>query len=201
MSGAEDGHYSRRVLLGRAVATAGLAGVGLDALWRAAEPEPALAAARAGDEDILSFLLGLERLQVAFFTQALQGGRLGPELRQFARTVVEQDTDHEERLKSLLGAGGHTLQVHAEPVRGAAAFRRAAVTLKEAVLAAYVGEGANLSAGRITPVASIVSVEARHAAWIRAIAGTTPAPRAADAAAPPRVVTAKIRRAGIGEVR
>jgi hypothetical protein len=45
-------------------------------------------------------------------------------------------------------------------------------------------------------VAGIVAVEARHAAWIRALAGRNPAPRAADPSTTARQVTRTLERNG-----
>jgi hypothetical protein len=45
-------------------------------------------------------------------------------------------------------------------------------------------------------VATLVSVEARQAAWLRDLAGVSPAPRAADPARPAQAVLADLRRRG-----
>ena len=50
---------------------------------------------------------------------------------------------------------------------------------------AYNGQAANLSLGARATTAGIVSVDARHAAWIRSIAGETPAAEPVDAGGRP----------------
>jgi Ferritin-like domain len=57
------------------------------------------------------------------------------------------------------------------------------VLLENIGVAAYNGQAANLTKGALAAAAEIVSVEGRHAAWISALAGEPPAPRAADAGA------------------
>jgi hypothetical protein len=48
------------------------------------------------------------------------------------------------------------------------------------MISAYNGQAANLTKQTLDMAAKIVSVEARHAGWIRAIAGKNPAPNATD---------------------
>jgi hypothetical protein len=48
----------------------------------------------------------------------------------------------------------------------------------------------------VVDAARIVAVEARHAAWIRDLAGTDPAPRAADPGRSADDVLADLRRKG-----
>ena len=47
-------------------------------------------------------------------------------------------------------------------------------------MAAYNGQATNVSKPTLEAAATVVSVEARHAAWIRSIAGEPPAPDATD---------------------
>ena len=47
-------------------------------------------------------------------------------------------------------------------------------------MAAYNGQATNLSRATLEAAAKVVSVEARHAAWIRSIIGEPPAPDATD---------------------
>ena len=76
-------------------------------------------------------------------------------------------------------------------------FRAAAIDLEETALAAYIGQGANLTRGTVGAVATLLSVEARQAAWLRAIAGERPAPNAADPARKPDDVVGHLRSQGI----
>ena len=64
------------------------------------------------------------------------------------------------------------------------------------MIAAYNGQAANLTKGTLKEAAKIVSVEARHAGWIRAIAGRNPAPDATDKPKTGAEVQADINRTG-----
>jgi Ferritin-like domain len=169
----------------RAVASAGAAGSSLT----------------RQEAKILNFLLELERLQATFFERAAQNARFSAELRQFARTAARQDKAHADALRSLLGSSAQatTSELKADP-KDDAQFIRDALDLKEAAVAAYIGEGPNLEPGRVTSVASIVSVEARHAAWIRSIDAVIPAPRAADRSQTPAAVVKALKGGGIASV-
>jgi hypothetical protein len=190
----------RRVLRDGAVGAAAACGLlGLSAAGRAAG---AAASLPASDAKILNFLLELERLQASFFARAAGDKRFGTEVRQFAKVTASQDKAHVEALRRLLGpaAAGTTGQLRADP-RTDADFVRDAAALKEAAVAAYIGEAPNLHVDRITKVAEIVSVEARHAAWIRSIQDTIPAPRAADRSQTPSAVVRTLQQGGIADVR
>ena len=60
---------------------------------------------------------------------------------------------------------------------------RWAARLEDLAVSAYNGQAANVSADTLAAAATIVSVEARHAAWVRSIVGDPPAPDATDSAA------------------
>lgn len=136
----------------------------------------------AQDTRILNFLLLLEYVQERFYAAAESAGALGGELAAFARTVREHERLHLDALRRELGTEARQapkVDVGAT-VTSEAAFSTAALALEETVSAAYIGQAANLTTERIPVVARIVPVEARHAAWIRDIAGRLPAPWAAD---------------------
>jgi hypothetical protein len=199
-----EGRRSRRRIL-RDVAVGALAvGATVETARFLAAPEAADARASAGVDEakILNFLLSLEQLEATFLERIGGDARFGAEVRQFARTAAKQDKAHADELRSLLGsaAARPSGRVQADP-KDDAAFLRDALDLKEAVVAAYIGEGANLSGETITSVATIVSVEARHAAWIRSIADVIPAPRAADESEKPVAVVRKLEGAGIAKLR
>jgi hypothetical protein len=168
-------------------ATAGGAAVGAWALvggWL--RPQASVGkASPEQDVEILNFLLVLEEAQAAFYDAALRSGALGGDLLAFARTVAPHEREHVEFLRGKLGG-----RADAKPKLGfgratsdANRFQAAAIDLEEATAAAYIGQGANLTREAVVDAARIVAVEARHAAWIRDLAGADPAPRAAD---PPR---------------
>jgi Ferritin-like domain len=137
------------------------------------------------DVRILNFLLVLEEAQAAFYDAALRGRALSGDLLEFVRVVAPQEREHVDFLRRRLGA-----QADAKPrfdfggvTSDGDRFRDTAIELEETTAAAYIGQGANLTRDSVLDAARIVAVEARHAAWIRDLAGELPAPRAAD---PPR---------------
>jgi hypothetical protein len=153
---------------------------------------------RGQDVRIFNFLLILEELQAAFYDAAVRRGALRGELLRFARTVAPQEREHVGFLRKMLGREARVvpkLDVR-ESTSDAAHFRAAAIQLEEATAAAYIGQGASLTSAAMQDAARIVAVEARHAAWIRDLAGTDPAPRAADAAQSADDVLADLRRKG-----
>ena len=164
-------------------AVAGGAAVGV-AAWLRPQPTAGKTSA-AQDARILSFLLVLEEAQAAFYDAALRGGRLRGDLLTFARTVAPQEHEHVDFLRGKLGSRAEARPRFdfAEATSDPGRFRDAAIELEEAAAAAYIGQGANLTRDAVADAARIVAVEARHAAWIRDLAGALPAPHAAD---PPR---------------
>jgi hypothetical protein len=182
------------------VALAGGALVGAGALaggW--AGPEATAGRpSRTQDVRILNFLLVLEELQAAFYAAALRRADLSDELLRFARTVGPQEREHVGLLRKLLGHDARpapTFGVEGA-TSGAAQFQAAAIQLEETTAAAYIGQGASLTRDAVRDAARIVAVEARHAAWIRDIAGALPAPRAADPARSAADVLADLRHKG-----
>jgi hypothetical protein len=60
----------------------------------------------------------------------------------------------------------------------------------------YNGQAANLSPKARATTAGIVSVDARHAAWIRSLAGQVPAPSPVDQGRPADEIQADIEATG-----
>jgi rubrerythrin len=173
----------RLVLLGGAGAAA--------ALLERLPPSATSAPSAAQDARVLDYALLLEELQAAFYAQALAEARLTGALRTYAEIVVEHERRHVAFLRDALGRGAR-----AKPrfdfgatTRDEAAFARTAVTLEDIAVAAYNGQAANVTPSTLAAALRIVSVEARHAAWIRDLAGMSPAPRAADPGKDARTVT------------
>jgi rubrerythrin len=156
------------------------------------------APSRRQDRKILQWLLRLERLQAAFYAAAANDGQLEGELREFADVVGEQEARHVELLEELLGgaAGEPPTFDFGDAVADPDRFAQAARQIEELGVAAYIGQGANLTRRTVVPVARIASVEARHAAWIADFLGRNPAPRAADKAKTAGQVDADVRRTG-----
>ena len=136
----------------------------------------------ATDREILTFGLLIERLQAAFYAAALRGGKLTGEARQFAHVVAAEELAHVKYLTAALGSSaGASPRFHfGDAVTDPAKFIATAVSLEEAGLGVYNGQAVNLTPKTLAAAARVVSVEARHAAWARAIAGKDPAPAAVD---------------------
>jgi len=177
-------------------AAAGGAAVGLAAWLRPQSSAGKESAAQ--DVKILNFLLVLEQAQAAFYDAAVRGGALQGDLLTFARVVAPQEHDHVQFIRKKLGteAGPPPKLDFGRATSDPRRFTAAAIDLEEATAAAYIGQGANLTREAMADAARIVAVEARHAAWIRDLAGEDPAPRAAD---PPRTaddVLTELRQKG-----
>lgn len=135
---------------------------------------PSLASAASASQDvkIANFALLLEYLEAAFYTEAENKGKLTGEARSFARVVGAHERAHRDFLKSLLGK--MAIKSPRFNFKGTtsntAKFIVTAVALEDTGVGAYNGQGANLTKKTLALAAEIVSVEARHAAWIRDIA-------------------------------
>lgn len=194
-SGAEHGLESRAKVLKRAVAAGGgilAGGVVIAGLPRQAASAPS----PAQDAEILNFALLLEYMESAFFTEASVGGRLTGELLEFADVVRGHERAHVVFLRDALGSNARKEPTFdfGEATRDPQEFTEAAVLLQDLAVAAYNGQAANLTTGALEAAAKIVSVEARHAGWIRAIAGLNPAPDATDTPKTAEEATAAINK-------
>jgi hypothetical protein len=202
-SGVTDAYPARgRFTRGRLLRTAlggGAAAAGGAALGRWSDGASLAAPSQATDEKILRLFLTLERAQEAFYRAALRSGRLQGDLHRYASTVAGQEARHVAFLTERVGAGGlpQARTDYGKSFTSPDRFRNAAIELEEATIAAYIGQGANLRRETLKAVATLVSVEARQVAWIRDLAGTTPAPRAADPARAPQAVLADLRSKGL----
>jgi hypothetical protein len=188
---------SRRQALRAALGGAAIGGGALLGGWAA--PQASLGKpSRAQDVRILSFLLVLEQAQAAFYDAALRSRALSGELLRFAQLVAPQEHDHVALLRRRLGGSARPAPrfEFRDATSSPARFRRAAIDLEEATAAAYIGQGASLTRDLVAEAAGIVAVEARHAAWIRDLAGALPAPRPADPARSPGDVLADLRTKG-----
>jgi rubrerythrin len=172
---------SRRALLRTAAAAGAVASVPLiGRLLRV--PDAGAAPSKAQDAKILQLVLQLEYTKVAFYEQALKEASLTGELRTFATTALEHERAHLAAIKNALGAqaGPKPAFDFGEKTRSAGAFTRTAIALEDAAVAGYNGQATNLTKPTLAAAAKIVSVEARHAAWVRAISGVVAAPHPVD---------------------
>jgi Ferritin-like domain len=189
--------WTRRRLL-RAAAAGGAIGGGGAALT--AGGGNTLLAAPSVDTDarILNFFLLLEYLQETLYREGLEHGGLTDELAAYARTVGPQETEHAAYLVKRLGdrARPRPKADFGAALSSSERFQAAAIDLEETAIAAYIGQGANLTRGPVATVGTLLSVEARQVAWLRSLAGAPPAPRAADPARKPSDVLAHLRSQG-----
>lgn len=133
------------------------------------------------DQAVLGLALMLEQLQAAFYSQALRAGKLTGEPKEFAQTVGAEEQAHLSYLTKVLGSAPKPQRFNfGNALSDQSTFITTAVKLEDTGLAAYNGQAGNLTPGRLADVGRVISVEARHAAWARALAGEQPAPVAVD---------------------
>jgi Ferritin-like domain len=180
--------FLRSAALGSAALTAGLAA------------PPAFAAKPAGDNHILNFDLVFEYLQSTFY---LSGVRLGTVARMaqpkqvWAHTLGAHELAHVRILKSVLGprAVGKPFFNFRGVTEDEAAFTRTAVAMEDLTVALLAGQAARFHNRALTAaVFSLLTVEARHAAWARHIAGFVPVAEAFDRPKTLEQVGAVVRR-------
>lgn len=169
---------TRAQFLRRGAQTAALGGL---SLWLL--PGAAQARAAKGDLAILQFALALEYLQAAFYTEAERVGALKGGLAEQARVVGSHERAHVNALQAQLGRAA--TKVPSFNFHGVtdsqASFRSTAVAFEDLAVGAYKEQLPSIRADRYLAAAvSIHSVEARHAAWIRRLAGIVPANHAFD---------------------
>jgi len=150
------------------------------------------------DGRILNFALLLEYLESEFYVRAVAGGALSGALLAFATTVRDHELAHVAYLQQALGNDAVTKPAFdfKGTTTDAAAFTATAIVLEDTGVAAYNGQGPRLRRKTLPAAASVVSVEARHAAWIRHLAGKRPAPAPFDPAKSRKQVTDAVAATG-----
>ena len=137
------------------------------------------------DVAILNYALTLEYLEAAFYTEAVAKGALSGDALAGAKIVKGHEVTHVKALKGVLGkkAVKKPKFDFKNTTGDQDTFLATAVALEDTGVAAYAGQGPRLSQKPIVVAAlSIHSVEARHAAYFRTLAGMTFAPKAFDQA-------------------
>jgi len=181
-SGITRGRALRAVLVGAAGAATGgaLLGRGADAAFGAPS--------RANDIKVLQLALVLEHLGATFYGEAVKTGALRGETLTFAKTVHAHEVAHVAFVqKAIRGLGGKP----AAPPRfdfgsvthSASRFRKASASLEELCVEALNGAGPLVTKATLKGAAQLVSVEARHVAWVRDLRDVDPVPTAFDKAA------------------
>jgi hypothetical protein len=136
-----------------------------------------------GDEDILNYALTLEYIQDSFYTETERIGALTGDLATQALVVADHERAHVQALREALGA--KAVKRSRFDFRGATEdadkFRRTAVAFEDLAVAAYKGQAPLIRRqAYLASALAIHAVEARHAAWIRRLAGIQPAADAFD---------------------
>jgi rubrerythrin len=162
-------------------------------------PRAARAAERKSDIDVLNYALSLEYLQAAFYTEAERLKALRGEFREQARVVGSHERAHVGALRGLLGNAAikqPKFDFHGV-TEDQSKFRGTAVAFEDLAAAAYKEEAPRLHNPEFLAAAIRVhSVEARHAAWIRRLAGALPAADAFDQPKPRKQVKRLVASTG-----
>jgi hypothetical protein len=129
------------------------------------------------DVTILNFALNLEQLEAAFYADAIDMAPLSGDVLRLAQKLAANEQAHVEALTSAIkGLGGDPDPAPAFSWGGAldsqASFVKTAVQLEDIGVSAYKK--------LLATAGSIVQVEARHAALVRALDGQPPTVAAFD---------------------
>jgi Ferritin-like domain len=129
------------------------------------------------DISILNFVLNLEELQAVFYTETERNKILHGALAQQSTVVGSHERAHARALREVLGS--HAIKRAHFDFGGTTedpdAFRRTAVAFEDLSVAAYKAQAPKIVEREyLVSALAIHSVEARHAAWIRRLAGKPP---------------------------
>ncbi len=171
--GSTRASFLRGAALGSAALAAGLAA-------------PAASAAGGGDGRILNYDLVFEYLQSTFYVSAARIGtvaRMAQPKQLWAHTLGAHELAHVHILKTVLGRKAVRkpfFNFHGV-TEDEAAFTKTAVAMEDLTVALLAGQAARFRDRSLTAaVFSLLTVEARHAAWARHIAGYVPVAHAFD---------------------
>lgn len=157
------------------------------------------AAQSAQEQRVLNLLLLVERTEVAFYREALAKAGLSGEMRQYAEVVLDHERAHLQALEQALGSATDDAPTFSfeDATATPRAFAQTAAQLEDVAVGAYNGQAGNVSPDAFLLAARIVSVEARHAAWINSIANRDPAPDAVDVPSSEAQVRSALERLGV----
>ena len=188
---------SRRSFLRRAALTGGAfvtGGVVVAGLTDLASSAPSA----AQDARVLNFALQLEYLQQALY-EAAKDLDVRPPVSRYMEVVSGHEAEHVAALQAALGdqAGEPPTVDFGSALQDEDGFIATAIAIEDLTVSAYNGQAANLRKKALAAAASIVSVDARHAGWIRAVGGKPAAPAPVDRALTAEQVQAALTRAGL----
>jgi hypothetical protein len=132
---------------------------------------------------ILRFDLNLEYLQAAMYSEAERLGQLREQTLEWSRVVGANERGHVKAIRGLLGRDA--VPSPSFNFRGVTeddrTFTETAVAFEDLTAALLKTQAVQVDSRRVlAALASLHSVEARHAAWIRHIANIVPAAEAFD---------------------
>jgi hypothetical protein len=135
---------------------------------------------KANDGKILQFALTLEYLEAAFYNEAIKNGALTGDVLAAAKIVQKHENTHVKTLKSLVSVKKPKFDF-GDTTTDQAKFLATAQVLEDTGVAAYAGQAPNILQRKVlAAAASILTVEARHAAQFRTLNGANFAPAAFD---------------------
>ncbi|MBA2462449.1 MAG: ferritin-like domain-containing protein [Actinobacteria bacterium] len=148
-------------------------------------PATASAATPASDVAILNFALTLEYLEAEFYAGARKNaGIFKGDTRNFVDVVAKHEATHVAFLKKALGSAAikkPTFDFKGTNNQNQKTFEATAQLLEDTGVSAYLGQAPLIKTKAILAAAgSILTIEARHAAWMRHIRQVAPAPLAFD---------------------
>jgi rubrerythrin len=177
LAGGTRADFLRRSAIGSAALLGALAAPGTGA------------AAQAGptrDTAILNYALAFEYLQAGFYTEAEALGtirRMDERRELWARTLGAHERAHVVILKSVLGrrAARKPFFDYRGVTEDIDSFTRTAVAMEDLTVALLAGQAPRVSDAMLRAAFfSLLTVEARHAAWARRIIGFVPVADALD---------------------
>jgi rubrerythrin len=165
------------------------ASLGAGFAYGAAAAGPALARALAheghggfagGDLAIANFALTLERVQGAFYQEALKADGLSADAKKLLETIAGHEDAHAKQLtqtiQQLGGKADPAPKTSFPDLSGDEAVLVFATRLEDSAVSAYDGAASQIqSKDLLTAAASIAQVEARHAGALRQLTGASPA--------------------------
>lgn len=166
--------------------------VGGATLLAALASQPAFGARRSkrNDTTIFQYALNFEYLQSTFYTEAERVGTVGRMSRPkavWATTLGAHERAHVRIIKKVLGDDATKkpfFNFHGN-TETEAKFTRTAVAMEDLTTALLTGVTPALhSRGLVAAAFSLLTVEARHAAWARHLAGVVPVAAPFDRAKP-----------------
>ncbi len=164
-------------------------------------PSVASAATPASDVAILNFALTLEYLEAEFYAGArANAGIFKGDTRNFVDVVARHEATHVAFLKKALGSAAvkkPKFNFKGTNNTNQATFQKTAQLLEDTGVSAYLGQVGLIKTKSILGAAgTILTVEARHAAWIRNIRKAPPAPVAFDAPKSKAKILAAVKGTG-----